>query len=30
LIEPLVEKETKIRVKPQAFTNIKAKLMEAG
>ena len=30
MLEPLVEKETKVRVKPHAFLNVKAKLMEAS
>ena len=30
ILEPLIEKETKIRVKPHAFVNIKAKLLESA
>lgn len=30
LIEPLLKKEVKLRVKPHTFVNIKAKILEAG
>lgn len=30
LIEPLLKKEVKVRVKPHTFVNIKAKILESG
>ena len=29
LIEPIIKKETKIKVKPHAFVNVKAKLLDS-